>query len=60
MKKLSLILMMMVLSLSLVPSISIASEKDPITKTSENKEVPVEVKVMLSRLEEIKNWIGFQ
>ncbi|WPR71183.1 hypothetical protein SLW70_14740 [Flavobacterium sp. NG2] len=54
MKKVSLYLMMMVLSLSFVPSTIFASEKNPSAITAEGKEVPAEVKVMLTRLEEIK------
>ena len=54
MKKVSLYLMMMVLSLSLVPSTITASETNPKALTPESKEMPAEVKVMLSRLEEIK------
>lgn len=55
MKNLSIYLMMMLLSLSLVPSTILASEKNPIAVTSEGKEIPAEVKVMLSRLDEIKS-----
>lgn len=51
MKKLPLYLMMMVLSLSILPTTMIAAEKNPTTTT---KEMPAEVKVMFNRLEEIK------
>lgn len=43
--------MMMVLSLSILPTTMIAAEKNPTTTT---KEMPAEVKVMFNRLEEIK------
>lgn len=51
MKKTSLYLMIMILSLSAFTTIS-ASEKNPI-KT--NTEIPSDIKVMLNRLEEIKD-----
>ncbi len=54
MKKLPLYLMMMVLSLSIIPSTISATEKNPTAITVDTKEVPAEVKVMYSRLEEIK------
>jgi hypothetical protein len=54
MKKLPLYLMMMVLSLSIFPSTITASEKNSTANTANTKEMPVEVKVMLNRLEEIK------
>ncbi|PRZ20637.1 hypothetical protein [Flavobacterium granuli] len=49
MKKLSLYLMIMVLSLSAIPTTMTAAEKNPVPK-----EIPAEVQVMLNRLEEIK------
>jgi hypothetical protein len=49
MKKLSLYLMIMVLSLCAFPTTMLAAEKNPTTK-----EVPAEVQTMLNRLEEIK------
>jgi hypothetical protein len=52
MKKLPLYLMMMVLSLSMFPNTINASEKNKVA--IENKEMPLEVKVMMNRLEEIK------
>ncbi|TDD98428.1 hypothetical protein [Flavobacterium cellulosilyticum] len=52
MKKSTFYLMMIVLSLSMFPNTSIASEKN--TVAIENKVMPLEVKVMLNRLEEIK------
>jgi hypothetical protein len=54
MKNLRIYLMVLVISLSLVPSTITASEKDPIEVTSKSKELPIEVKNMLNRLEEIK------
>lgn len=54
MKKLPLYLMMMMLSLSILPSTIFASEKNVTADNTKTKEVPAEVKVMLSRLEEIK------
>lgn len=53
MKKKSIYLMMIMLSLTFVPTFAIASGKNPVAKTLENKEIPEEVKVMLSRLDEI-------
>lgn len=46
--------MMMVLSLSILPTTMIAAEKNPTTVTTTTKEMPAEVKVMFNRLEEIK------
>jgi hypothetical protein len=54
MKKLPLYLMMMVLSLSIFPTTSFAAEKNTTKDNANTKEMPVEVKVMLTRLEEIK------
>lgn len=54
MKKLPIYLMMMVLSLSIFPSTIFAAEKKSTAITANSKEVPAEVKVMLTRLEEIK------
>lgn len=54
MKKVTFYLMMMVLSLTLIPTTTFATEKNPITVTSTTKEVPENVKKMLSRLDEIK------
>ena len=54
MKKMSLYLMMMVLSLSFIPVSMVASEKIPTARAVNNNEIPAEVKVMLSRLDEIK------
>lgn len=53
MKKISFYLMMMVLSLSILPSTSIAAETST-AKTINTKEMPAEVRAMFSRLEEIK------
>lgn len=52
MKKLPLYLMMTVLLLSMLPNTIIASEKN--TVAIESKEMPLEIKVMMNRLEEIK------
>ena len=52
MKKLTLSLMVMVLSLSILPTQMTATEKEPTAIPA--KEVPAEVKIMLNRLEEIK------
>ena len=54
MKKLTVYLMMMVLSLSALATPMIAAEKTPTTIANNTKEVPAEVKIMLSRLDEIK------
>jgi Skp family chaperone for outer membrane proteins len=54
MKKLTLYTMLMITSLTLVTNQSAASTKNPITTTDTPKEVPTEVKVLLSRLDEIK------
>lgn len=52
MKKISLYLMMMVLSLSVFPPTVRAAEKTAVAANT--KEMPVEVKAMFNRLEEIK------
>ncbi|TDD77069.1 hypothetical protein [Flavobacterium caseinilyticum] len=54
MKKVSFYLMMMVLSLSVVPTQMLAAEKTPTSIANTPKEVPAEVKVLLNRLDEIK------
>jgi len=46
--------MMMVLSLSVVPTQMLAAEKNPTSVSNNPKEVPAEVKVLLNRLDEIK------
>jgi len=43
--------MMMVLSLSIFPQTSFASEKNAPAKTAKTTEMPAEVKIMLNRLE---------
>jgi hypothetical protein len=53
MKKLPFYLMMMLLSLSIQTTIS-ATEKTTTAIPANTKEMPVEVKVMMNRLEEIK------
>jgi hypothetical protein len=52
MKKLTLSLMVMVLSLSIFPTQMMATEKEPTAVPV--KEVPAEVKILLNRLDEIK------
>ena len=47
-------MMIIVLSLSILPTISSAKTTEPTSITNETKEVPAEVKVMYNRLEEIK------
>jgi len=54
MKKLPLYLMMMVLSLSILPTSMMAAEKNPTAVVATTKEMPAEIKVMFNRLEEIK------
>ncbi|MFV8370106.1 hypothetical protein [Flavobacterium sp. LB2R40] len=54
MKKVTFYLMMMVLSLSIVPTQMLASEKTTTSVSNTPKEVPAEVKVLLNRLDEIK------
>jgi VIT1/CCC1 family predicted Fe2+/Mn2+ transporter len=54
MKKLHFYLMIMVLSLSIFPSTITAAEKNTAAVTANSNEIPAEVKVMLNRLEEIK------
>lgn len=54
MKKTTLYLMIMMLSLSTFSTTMMAAEKNPITISNNPKEVPPEVKVMLDRLNEIK------
>jgi hypothetical protein len=54
MKKISFYLMMIVLSSTAIPTATFAAEKNPTTVSNNPKEVPEEVKVLLSRLDEIK------
>lgn len=54
MKKSIVYLMMMVLSLSIFSSIATASEKKTVDVAANSKEMPAKVKVMFTRLEEIK------
>lgn len=54
MKKLTFSLMTMVLSLSAFPTQMIAVEKESTTIATNTKEVPAEVKSLLTRLDEIK------
>lgn len=54
MKKTTLYLMIMVLSLTVIPTTISAKEKNPTAITANPKEVPAAVKVMYDRLEEIK------
>ncbi|MES2543251.1 MAG: hypothetical protein V4548_00075 [Bacteroidota bacterium] len=55
MKKSTIYLMMMVLSLSFFPAQMNAASIDPITSAPVTKEIPVEAKKLLDRLEEIKD-----
>jgi hypothetical protein len=54
MKKVTFYLMMLVLSISVLPTQMLAAEKSPIAVSNTPKEVPAEVKVLLNRLDEIK------
>lgn len=54
MKKSTLCLLMMLLSLIALPTAAFATSTDPIATTVPTKEIPAEVKVLLNRLEEIK------
>lgn len=55
MKKISFYLMIMVLSLSTIPTTIFANEKNVAVSTPENpKKIPAEVRLMLNRLDEIK------
>jgi hypothetical protein len=54
MKKTTLYLMIMVLSLGTFQSTINAAEKNPTAIAANTKEVPAEVKIMLNRLDEIK------
>lgn len=54
MKKATFYLMIMILSLTVLPTQVFAIEKNPTSISSTPKEVPAEVKVLLNRLEEIK------
>ena len=51
MKKVTFYLMMIVMSLSIVPTQMLAAEKNPTSVSNTPKEVPAEVKVLLNRLE---------
>ena len=55
MKKVTFYLMMIVMSLSIVPTQMLAAEKNPTSVSNTPKEVPEEVKVLLNRLDEIKS-----
>lgn len=55
MKKQLLCLSLLVLSMVMIPHSVMASETNPLPKTNEKTEIPVEVKTMLDRLEEIKD-----
>lgn len=54
MKKPIMYLMIMLLSLSLFPNTTSAAEKKMTTTANNTKEIPAEVKTMLTRLDEIK------
>jgi len=53
MKKFTFCLMMIMLSLNTFPN-ALNAEKNVVLATNNTKEIPVEVKVMLNRLDEIK------
>ncbi|WP_395052961.1 hypothetical protein [Flavobacterium sp.] len=54
MKKITLFSMIVLLSLTIIPNFATAKTIEPISSSSNPKEVPAEVKTMLNRLEEIK------
>jgi hypothetical protein len=54
MKKITLYLMIIVLSLGTFQSAISAAEKNPTAIAANTKEVPAEIKIMLNRLDEIK------
>jgi predicted SpoU family rRNA methylase len=54
MKKLPIYLMLLILSLSIIPTSAYAVVSHPSSITNNPKEVPAEVQVMLDRLNEIK------
>jgi hypothetical protein len=54
MKKVTFYLMMLVLSISVMPTQMLAAEKNPTAISNTPKEVPAEVKILLNRLDEIK------
>ena len=54
MKKITLLSMIVLSSLNFIPTISNAKSANLVEETSNAKEVPAEVTVMLNRLEEIK------
>lgn len=54
MKKFTLFTIIAILSLTIYPNFAVAKTLEPISNSSNPKEVPAEVKTMLNRLEEIK------
>lgn len=54
MKKTILCLIIMTLSFSILPNSVMASEKAPIHTSKKTNDIPIEIKVMLDRLNEIK------
>ena len=54
MKKITLSMMIIVLSLSVIPTTMLAKTTEPTSINNTTKEMPAEVKLMLNRLEEIK------
>ncbi len=54
MKKVTIYVMIFMISVSIIPNSVFATEKNPATISNPPKEVPVEVQVMFNRLEEIK------
>lgn len=55
MKKLNFFVMIMIVSLSVLPTEMMANEKNPIAIEATSKEVPAEIQLKLDRLEEIKD-----
>jgi len=54
MKKFICYIMMLLLTVTIFPTSSFATNENVLTSSSNPKEVPAEVKVLLNRLEEIK------
>ncbi len=54
MKKVTIYLMILMISVSIIPNSVFATEKNPVAISNPPKEVPAEVQVMLDRLKEIK------
>ena len=54
MKKITLSLLIIIISLSVLPTTVLAKTTEPTAITNDAKEVPAEIKVLYNRLEEIK------